>query len=70
MKKVSKKFGMPTKTFSLPIFNIGNTVFYKNSEYTIEMVYISGHKILLKLSNIADLIDSSMVMIEYTKFEL
>lgn len=60
---------MSTKSFSLPIFKIGNTVVYKNYQCTIEMVYISGDKILLKLSDITELIESKNVIIEPTKFE-
>ncbi len=65
-----KKFGMSTSRFYLPIYKAGEEVAYNGETYTIDMVYVSGEKVLLKLQNISELIDSSNVEISYlTRFE-
>ena len=62
---------MPTKQFYLPIYTAGQTVDYNNNQHTVEMVYIAGEDILLKLSEISELVNSTKVVgVESTRFKL
>lgn len=69
--KDSKKFGMSTREFYLPIYRAGDEVLHKGNMYIIDMIYISDMKIFLKLRDIPELIESSNVEINgLTRFEI
>jgi hypothetical protein len=62
---------MPTNEFYLPIYRAGDEVLYKGNMYIIDMVYIAGKKIFLKLRDIPELIESSKVEINrFIRFEI
>ena len=55
--------------FDLPIFKIGDTVYYDGTARTVEQIFIKRCDVFLRLSGVSEKIRSDMVKCELTHFE-
>lgn len=69
-KKAIKKFGMPPKEITLPIFSPGKQINHEGKTYTIDYVRVRGYDLLVKFKELNQEVNSEDIPCEYTVFVL